>query len=37
VDKILDYVISTPPDGMRSAACVAQRIDLIDKNMKLEK
>jgi len=37
VDKMLDYVINTPPDGMRSAACVAQRIDLIDKNMKLEK
>jgi 4-O-beta-D-mannosyl-D-glucose phosphorylase len=37
VDKMLDYVISTPPDGMRSAACAAQRIDLIDKNMKLEK
>ncbi len=32
VDKLLDYVTHTPPDGLRSAACVQQRLDLIHKN-----
>lgn len=36
VDKLLDYVHNTPPDGMRSAACVQQRIDLIRRNMRLK-
>ncbi len=35
VDKMLDYVMYTPEDGIRSAACVAQRIDLIRKNLEL--
>ncbi len=32
VGKMLDYVINTPEDGVRSAVCVAQRIALIEKN-----
>lgn len=37
VDRLLDYVLHTPEDGMRSAASVRQRIALIDKNMKVMK
>ncbi|MNO14570.1 4-O-beta-D-mannosyl-D-glucose phosphorylase [compost metagenome] len=33
VDKLLDYVINTPEDAMRSYACVEQRISLIDRNL----
>jgi hypothetical protein len=33
VDKLLDYVINTPPDGMRSKICVDQRCRLIEKNL----
>jgi 4-O-beta-D-mannosyl-D-glucose phosphorylase len=32
VDKLLDYVINTPADGLRSAASVQQRLDLIQRN-----
>jgi 4-O-beta-D-mannosyl-D-glucose phosphorylase len=32
VDKMLDYVKHTPPDPERSAACVAQRMALIERN-----
>ncbi len=32
VDRMLDYVKHTPPDAGRSAACVAQRIALIERN-----
>jgi len=35
VDRLLDYVLNTPPDGMRSAVCVQQRIELIEKNLRL--
>ncbi len=35
VDKMLDYVLNTPEDPLRSFACVQQRIDLISKNLKL--
>lgn len=35
VPRLLDYVLNTPPDALRSAACVQQRIDLIDKNLNL--
>jgi 4-O-beta-D-mannosyl-D-glucose phosphorylase len=35
VDRLLDYVRNTPPDPLRSAACVEQRIALIDKNLRL--
>ena len=32
VEKLLDYVLHTPADGLRSAACVQQRMDLIQRN-----
>jgi 4-O-beta-D-mannosyl-D-glucose phosphorylase len=35
VGRLLDYVCNTPPDPLRSAACVAQRIGLIEKNLRL--
>jgi 4-O-beta-D-mannosyl-D-glucose phosphorylase len=35
VDKLLDYVINTPADPLRSAASVDQRIELISKNLEL--
>lgn len=34
VDRLLDYVLNTPEDGMRSKLCVEQRCRLIDKNLK---
>ena len=34
VDKLLDYVINTPEDPLRSFACVAQRNKLIANNLK---
>ena len=33
VDKMLDYVVNTPEDGLRSAASVEQRMELIRKNL----
>jgi 4-O-beta-D-mannosyl-D-glucose phosphorylase len=33
VDKLVDYCQHTPPDPLRSAACVRQRLDLIDRNL----
>jgi len=33
VDRLLDYVMNTPEDPLRSAACVAQRLDLITRNL----
>jgi 4-O-beta-D-mannosyl-D-glucose phosphorylase len=35
VDRLLDYGINTPEDGLRSAASVAQRIELIRRNLAL--
>ncbi len=32
VDRLLDYVINTPPDGGRAHVCVQQRCELIKKN-----
>jgi 4-O-beta-D-mannosyl-D-glucose phosphorylase len=32
LDKLLDYVMKTPEDGMRSKICVEQRCRLIDRN-----
>jgi 4-O-beta-D-mannosyl-D-glucose phosphorylase len=32
VDKMLDYVVNTPEDGLRSAASVQARLMLIEKN-----
>ncbi len=37
VDKLLDYAKNTPEDGLRSAKCVEQRIQLIEKNLKIMK
>ena len=34
VDRLLDYVLNTPEDPLRSAACVAQRNELIDRNLR---
>lgn len=33
VDKLIDYVFHTPADPLRSVECVAQRCDLIRKNL----
>lgn len=32
IERLLDYVTNTPADGLRSAACVQQRIQLIRRN-----
>ena len=34
VDRLLDYTLNTPSDGLRSYASVEQRIALINKNLK---
>ncbi|WP_405109236.1 glycosidase [Paenibacillus sp. FSL K6-1217] len=36
VDQLLDYVMNTPEDPLRSYACVQQRIALIDRNLQLK-
>ncbi len=33
VERLVDYALHTPPDPPRSAACVAQRYDLIARNL----
>jgi 4-O-beta-D-mannosyl-D-glucose phosphorylase len=35
VERLLDYVLNTPPDAMTSGACVRQRISLIERNLRL--
>ena len=35
VDKLLDYVLHTPEDGLQTGISVQQRIQLIKKNLKL--
>jgi 4-O-beta-D-mannosyl-D-glucose phosphorylase len=35
MERLLDYVVNTPEDPLRSAACVHQRNELIDRNLKL--
>lgn len=37
IDKLKDYVFNTPTDPLRSVDCVAQRCDLIRKNLELLK
>ncbi|MDD5371718.1 MAG: glycosidase, partial [Anaerolineaceae bacterium] len=32
MDRLLDYVMNTPEDGLRSAACVQTRLELIRRN-----
>jgi 4-O-beta-D-mannosyl-D-glucose phosphorylase len=34
VSRLLDYVLNTPEDPLRSAACVAQRNELVDRNLR---
>ncbi len=34
LDRLLDYAQNTPPDGLRSAASVKERIKLIERNMR---
>ncbi len=33
VERLLDYVLHTPEDPLRSAACVKQRVRLIERNL----
>jgi 4-O-beta-D-mannosyl-D-glucose phosphorylase len=35
IERLLDYVINTPADPLRSSACVEQRRELIKRNLKL--
>ena len=35
IDKLIDYVFHTPEDPLRSVECVAQRTELIRKNLEL--
>jgi 4-O-beta-D-mannosyl-D-glucose phosphorylase len=37
IDQLLDYVENTPPDGLSTKACVAQRMALIRKNKEVIK
>jgi 4-O-beta-D-mannosyl-D-glucose phosphorylase len=37
VEKLLDYVMNTPPDAVQSHACVRQRCDMIAKNLHIMK
>ena len=37
IDKLIDYVFHTPEDPLRSVECVAQRTELIKKNLELLK
>ncbi|MBO2945255.1 glycosidase [Paenibacillus sp. F411] len=35
IERLLDYVMHTPEDPLRSYACVQQRLELIDRNLAL--
>jgi 4-O-beta-D-mannosyl-D-glucose phosphorylase len=35
VERLLDYVLNTPEDGLRTGLSVQQRVRLIDANLKL--
>jgi 4-O-beta-D-mannosyl-D-glucose phosphorylase len=35
VERLLDYVLNTPPDPLHAHACLAQRVALIERNLKL--
>ncbi len=37
LEKLLDYVLNTPPDPLRSHACVQQRYELIKHNLSIMK
>ncbi len=34
IERLLDYVLNTPEDGMRSSVCVEQRCRLIERNLR---
>ena len=36
IARMVDYCFNTPPDGLRSAECVRQRLALIASNAKLK-
>jgi 4-O-beta-D-mannosyl-D-glucose phosphorylase len=36
VERLVDYCRNTPPDPGRSAACVQQRLELVERNLMLE-
>ena len=36
IDQLIDYVLNTPADGLRSAASVQQRVDLINRNKSIK-
>ena len=33
IDKLLDYTLNTPEDGLQSAVCVEQRMTMINRNL----
>ena len=35
LDKLIDYTFNTKEDPLRSVDCVKQRIELIEKNLKI--
>lgn len=35
IDRLCDYIFSTPTDPLRSVDCVKQRCELIDRNLEL--
>jgi 4-O-beta-D-mannosyl-D-glucose phosphorylase len=37
VNKLVDFAINTPEDGLRTEICTKQRIDLINKNLEILK
>ena len=37
VEKLMDFVFNTPEDPLRSVSCVAQRCNLIKKNLEVLK
>jgi 4-O-beta-D-mannosyl-D-glucose phosphorylase len=37
VDRLVDFTINTPKDGLRTSVCVQQRVDLIKKNLDILK
>jgi 4-O-beta-D-mannosyl-D-glucose phosphorylase len=37
VERLVDYCANTPPDPLRTFACVAQRSELIRRNLEVMK
>jgi len=37
VERLIDYVLNTPADPLRSFACIQQRYQLIEKNLRILK